>query len=100
MGSKTITDINKYAVGELVPDLTIFLKLSPEEGIERKKQQAELDRMEAQKQNFHKRVYDGYVRLSKTDKNRIKVVNAVGDINTIHNKIVAHVESLLNEREI
>jgi dTMP kinase len=100
MGSKTITDINKYAVGELVPDLTIFLKLSPEEGIERKKQQAELDRMEAQKQNFHKRVYDGYIRLSKADKNRIKVVNAVGDVDVIHNKIVAYVENLLNEREI
>ncbi len=100
MGSKTILDINKYAVEDLMPDLTIFMKLPPEEGISRKKKQAELDRMEAQKQNFHKRVYDGYVRLSKTDKNRIKVVNAVGDINTIHNKIVAHVESLLNEREI
>jgi thymidylate kinase len=45
-------------------------------------------------------VYDGYIRLSKADKNRIKVVNAVGDVDVIHNKIVAYVENLLNEREI
>lgn len=100
MGEKTITDINKYAVDGITPDITFFLRLSPEEGIERKKKQAELDRMEAQKQSFHKRVYDGYMRLAKNNRKRIKIVDAVDSIDEIHAKITGYIENMLKEREI
>lgn len=97
IGERLIKNINKYAVGDLEPDITFFLKLKPEDGLARKRNQAELDRLEAEKFSFHQRVYDGYVRLSKRCKSRIQVVDALKPIEEIHNVIVSGVDSLLEK---
>lgn len=98
MGERLIKNINKYAVGTLEPDITFFLKLKPEEGIDRKKQQAELDRMEAESFNFHQRVYDGYVSLSRRNKGRIKSIDAKKAPDEIHSLIVKEIENLMTQR--
>lgn len=100
MGERLIKNINRYAVGELEPDITFFLKLRPEDGIARKKQQAELDRMEAESFNFHQRVYDGYVHLSRRNRGRIKTIDAMMSVEDIHKAIVGGIEKLLNSRSI
>ncbi len=97
IGERLIKNINKYAVGDLEPDITFFLKLKPEDGLARKRNQAELDRLEAEKFSFHQRVYDGYVRLSKRCKSRIQVVDALKPVEEIHNVIVSGVDSLLEK---
>ncbi len=98
MGERLIKNINRYAVGELEPDITFFLKLKPEDGIVRKKKQTELDRMESESFNFHQRVYDGYVNLSRRNKSRIKVIDALKSVEEIHNSIVQGIEKLMAER--
>lgn len=95
MGERIIKNINKYAVGDLEPDITFFLKLKPEDGISRKKKQAELDRMEMENLNFHQRVYDGYVSLSRKNRTRIKTIDARMSVEDIHNAIVNGVEALI-----
>lgn len=100
MGEKFIQSINKCAVAGLEPDITFFLKLSPKEGIVRKRNQAKLDRIEAESFNFHKRVYEGYINLARRNKHRIKTVNAMNTIEGIHEEIVAHIEQLLSEKSI
>lgn len=100
IGERLIKNINKYAVGELEPDITFFLKLKPEDGLKRKKEQAELDRLEAEKFSFHQRVYDGYVRLSKRCKNRIQVIDALKSVEEIHNDIVKGINNLLEKNGI
>ncbi|MDO4300959.1 MAG: dTMP kinase [Clostridia bacterium] len=100
VGERLIKNINKYAVGELEPDITFFLKLKPEDGLKRKKEQAELDRLEAEKFSFHQRVYDGYVRLSKRCKNRIQVIDALKSVEEIHNDIVRGINNLLEKNGI
>lgn len=100
MGERLIKNINKYAVGDLEPDITFFLKLKPEDGIRRKKEQAELDRMELESFNFHQRVYDGYVSLSRKNKDRIKTVDATRSVEDIHRIIVHLVEKFIESRSI
>lgn len=100
MGERLIKNINRYAVNDLEPDITFFLKLKPEDGIARKKKQAELDRMENESFNFHQRVYDGYVYLSRKNKGRIKTVDATMSIDDIHKAIVMNVEKLITGRSI
>ena len=97
IGERLIKNINKYAVGDLEPDITFFLKLKPEDGLARKRNQAELDRLEAEKFSFHQRVYDGYVRLSKRCKSRIQVADALKPVEEIHNVIVSGVDFLLEK---
>ena len=100
MGEKLIKGINKYAVGDLEPDITFFLRLKPNDSIDRKERQTELDRIESEKASFHQRVYDGYVRLSKRHKDRIRVIDALGSIEEIHNRIVRDIEELLTSNSI
>ncbi len=100
MGDKLIKGINKYAVGELEPDITFFLRLKPDDSIDRKEKQTELDRIESEKAGFHQRVYDGYVRLSKRYRDRIKVIDALDSIENIHERIVMDIEELLDKSSI
>ncbi|MDO5388271.1 MAG: dTMP kinase [Clostridia bacterium] len=100
MGERLIKNINKYAVGDLEPDITFLLKLKPEDGLSRKRKQAELDRLEAEKFSFHQRVYDGYVRLSKRCKNRIKVIDALKPVEEVHLEIKEGINELLEKNGI
>ncbi len=60
-----IAHINQLAVDMLDEVNYIVLMITPEEGIVRKKGQKELDRLELEDLDFHKRVYDGYEKLIK-----------------------------------
>ncbi len=100
LGVKTIKDINKYAVADVEPDLTFFLRLTPADSLARKKNQKELDRMESEGEKFHRLVYDGYMRLCKINKERIKVIDASKSADKIHSEIVACIEKLLKEKGI
>ena len=94
LGIETVESINHFATDGLEPDITFLLKLDPEQSIERKKQQEQLDRIESENSYFHKRVYYGYLELAEKFPERIKVIDAFDDIDTIHKKIVQYVENL------
>lgn len=98
IGEKTIYNINKYATKGLIPDITFFLKLNPIEGLNRKLKESELDRIESENFYFHKRVFHGYLELAKKNSERIKIIDASKNIDTIHNNIVFFIDELLNER--
>ena len=55
LGVETVYEVNRPAIGEYMPDVTILLDLPAEVGIARKKNQAELDRMEQESLEFHKK---------------------------------------------
>lgn len=92
LGIKTVYDVNSFALGEVKPELTIFMDLDAEEGIKRKKNQTELDRMEMEDLSFHKRVVDGYRQLAQLYSDRIVPIDATLPIETIHKTIVEEVE--------
>ena len=67
---------NALATGGLVPDLTILLDLSPEEGLSRLGRQGrEPDRIERESLEFHRRVRDYYRRTADRE-DRFLVVDA------------------------
>lgn len=68
---RLIKRLNKLAVCNAVPKLTILLDLNPEMGIKRSGRK---DRFEKRKLAFHKRVRKGYLDLAKQNSRRIKVV--------------------------
>lgn len=95
MGERRIKNLNRYAVEDLEPDITFFLRLKPEDGLKRKKAQAELDRIELESYNFHHRVYDGYVSLARRNRKRIKMIDALKSQEEIHCEIMAELNKLL-----
>ncbi|MBR1443161.1 MAG: dTMP kinase [Firmicutes bacterium] len=97
MGADMIAELNKYATGGLVPDITFFLRLDSSAGINRKKKQAKLDRIEQEKESFHRRVFAGYIELCKKEPERIKAIDASRSIDDIHNIIISHTEETIKK---
>lgn len=92
LGVSTVYEVNNYALGDVRPKLTIFMDLDADEGIKRKENQAELDRMEMEDLSFHKRVVEGYRQLAQLYPERIFPVDATLPIQEIHSIIVGEVE--------
>lgn len=95
MGIDLVYEINQFAVGSTMPDITILLDIDAETGIGRKKQQAELDRMESEKLEFHKKVVEGYRLLAERDKNRMVKIDGRNSIQEIHRQIKGAVNNTL-----
>lgn len=92
LGVDTVYEVNNYALGNVKPMLTIFMDLDADQGIKRKKNQAELDRMEQEDMSFHERVVEGYRQLATLYPDRIVPIDAMLPIEEIHAKIVDEVE--------
>ena len=71
--------MNRFAVGSLIPDMTIVLDIPAGESIQRVKRRATSvpDRMERETIGFYQAVRDGYLWLSKNYPNRFFVVDGM-----------------------
>ena len=95
LGIDAVYDVNRHALAGIKPDKTFLLYIDAEEGIRRKKHQAELDRMERESLDFHIRVAEGYLELAKRDPARITVIDAAMQIDQISDIIKSSVEGLI-----
>lgn len=75
LGVEFISKINAYALDKYLPDVTIFIDLSPEAAFARKKGADADDRLEQAGLAFHQRVYEGYCILAKENPDRFVVVD-------------------------
>jgi dTMP kinase len=71
-----IDRVNQLATGGLQSDLTFWLDLDVEIGLERVLLRGKLDRMELATVDFHQRVRQGYQELAKSYPNRIVRIDA------------------------
>lgn len=86
--------INSYAIGDCMPELTFFLKVDPEVGSKRISRR-EHDRIELASDDFHKKVYEGYLVLEKQFPDRIVGIDANRSIREIADMISEKVYPLL-----
>ena len=87
LGLQKIIDLNALAVGEYMPEFTIFLDLSPQKAFERKGGADVTDRLENVDFSFHQQVYDGYKLLIEQDPDRFEVIDASGTIEETQQKL-------------
>lgn len=73
LGMDDVMSINAFAIGDTMPDLTIFFDISPEEGLQRIAQSGvrEQNRLDNEALQFHQKVYEGYKILLEKYPNRI-----------------------------
>lgn len=95
LGIDTVYKVNEFALQGILPDMTFLMDLDAEVGIARKKNQAELDRMERESVDFHKKVVAGYRDLADRYPERILKVDAALQVQEIHDIIVANIEKKL-----
>jgi len=95
LGIETVYKVNEFALQGIMPDMTFLMDLDAETGIARKKNQAELDRMENETLEFHRKVVEGYRLLAENNRDRIVKIDATLPISEIHDIIIRHVEKNL-----
>ena len=71
-----LRQIIDFATGGLQPDLTLFLDISVEEGLQRRGDDGGWNRMDDYEQDFHQRVYKGYMALIGEEPQRWEIVPA------------------------
>ncbi|MDP2193008.1 MAG: dTMP kinase [Alphaproteobacteria bacterium] len=89
-----LKNLYDFAVGESLPDLTIFLTLPPQIAFERitSRHKGYTERFEQEKLDFHERVYQGFLSLSKAYPQRYFLEDANQDIHDIAHEIMCEIE--------
>lgn len=95
IGIDEVLSINEFAIGKKLPDMTILFDIAPEVGLARiyATGNREVNRLDVESLSFHQKVYDGYLLLVERYPERIRIVNADQDIDSV----VEDVWSLLLE---
>lgn len=83
-----VEKVNSYALENCMPDVTIFLDITPERAFARKGGADADDRLEQSGIDFHRRVYDGYVRMSEKFPDHFVRVNADRGIDEVFAEIL------------
>jgi dTMP kinase len=93
LGYDDILMIGLFATGGLLPDLTVFFDISPEEGLRRRLRAADgWNRMEAQDLEFRREVYQGYQKIIGADTTgRFLVVPAEAEIHEVANEALERI---------
>ena len=81
-----------------MPDYTFFLDLDPEVGRGRIRSDA-FDRLEQEKLTFHRRVYDGYMKLLSEEPERFIRIDASGTVEEVKEAIYASLDEIFQIRE-
>lgn len=92
----SVMEINRFGVGDCMPDLTVYLRVTPEIGRTRIGGR-ERDRIESESESFHHRVFEGYEELSRQYPDRIVSIDAGGTIEEIAAVIREKVEEKIDD---
>lgn len=88
LGLDFVRKINAYALEKYLPDVTVFIDLTPEAAFSRKHGADQNDRLELAGMEFHKRVYEGYKAVAAAEPNRVACVNGMQTPEEIFNDVL------------
>ncbi|MEO0242732.1 MAG: dTMP kinase [candidate division WOR-3 bacterium] len=94
---KLLRRLNKLATYGIKPDLTLVIDIDPEKGLKRISGK-ELDRIERENIDFHRRVRDGYRKIARISGRRVKLLDGELPKEELLKKAISLVESRLYEK--
>jgi dTMP kinase len=97
LAADPVAQINRFAIGNVMPHLTIVIDVPTEVSLARLKQRASdlPDRMERENIDFYTKVREGYLVLAKGLPERIVVVDGTKSADAIEKKIWSEVKARL-----
>jgi len=80
LGIDEVWEINRFAIEEVMPDITLYMDVDPEIGLARirRADERELDRLDLESLAFHRKVREGYGLVSARFPERIVTIQADG----------------------
>lgn len=82
LGVERVRQINEFAIMGYMPDVTVFMNVSPKRAFERMNELKEYDRIEREDISFHQRVFEGFKELIKSE--HIMPIDAQGTKSETH----------------
>ena len=78
LGIDEVMNINKFAIGEYMPDVSILFDLDPRIGLDRinSNDSREINRLDLENLDFHEKVREGYNIVFKSNKDRMIKIDA------------------------
>lgn len=99
LGIDEVWSINQFAIGDMMPDCTLFFDIDPAAGLERIAQNEgrEVNRLDLEGNAFHKRVYEGYQQLIQRFPERIQVIDASRSVEEVKKEVLSVITELIKD---
>ncbi|MFD2671565.1 dTMP kinase [Marinicrinis sediminis] len=98
IGIEEIWNLNAFAIGDRMPELTFLLDIDPHIGLQRiyQNNEREINRLDMEKLDFHEKVREGYRKLATRFPERIVVVDASQDVEGVLQTIQHVIKTRMN----
>ena len=83
--------LQRLAIGDFAPDLTLILDLPVAVGLARAAARAAADRFEGLDRAFHERLRQGFRRIAADNPQRCVLIDAAGEPQAVHRAILGAV---------
>ncbi|MCI7212706.1 MAG: dTMP kinase [Bacillales bacterium] len=99
LGVDEVLSINMFATEGEYPDLTLLFDLEPEEGLKRieKNKGREVNRLDLEKLEFHKKVRDNFRALAKKYSTRYVVIDASKSLNEVEDEVYKIIKETISK---
>lgn len=98
MDDRLMSSLKQAVLGDFAPDLTLYLDVTPEIGLQRARARGALDRIEQESLNFFIRTRDRYLALAAADA-RIKTIDATCDLEQVTQQLQQTLQQWLQEQQ-
>lgn len=99
LGIEEVFTINKFAIEDRMPDVTLYFDIAPEIGMERIHQNKgrEINRLDLENLEFHRKVRAGYHQLSRVYSDRIIEIDASRSIQEVYEAALKILKDLIQK---
>ena len=97
IGIDEVYQMNLFATENILPKRTIFFDIQPEDGLKRvyENKDREINRLDLENIDFHRKVYQGYLSLCDKFPNRIVKIDASLDIDHVYQQVLKKIREIL-----
>lgn len=97
IGIEDIYTINNFAIGGNMPDKTLYFDIESEEGLRRinKNKNREVNRLDLEGLDFHRKVREGYKKIIEIHKERIIEIDASKTLEEVFEQTIKVIDTII-----
>jgi dTMP kinase len=95
LGQEMVLEMHRVACRGIWPEITLYIDIEPELGLARRHATDEVNRIDVETLDFHRRVRETYLGLAQAFPDRIKVIDGSGNIEQVAAAIGSFLDGVL-----
>lgn len=98
LGESIIDVLTENFIADALPDRTLLLDVPVEIGLERVANRGDANRLDGESRAFHEKVRQGFLGRAEQEPNRVSVIDASQDLESVQAQIYQVLDALLADR--